>query len=322
MITKMPDNGSSFFSELICEIEDTEQMGLIELTVEDIDNGEVLSRRRFENVASCMIDLAPLLRRTMRPDFEQSRGGFWHPSYRVRHIRVSCGDEKCERYFIAAIDPSSEGQPLTSMPTRRVISRGESDDILLGSVKSVSQTVTYKNGVSLTSGSSTYVSNIPYCYTLTTDDFTGQESKVELLFTLGDDSQCKIEYMVVDAPLKGVRVAWLGRGGSVERYTFPVCVEQGESQSSQWLQLERGEGRFMGAEFAKKITLHTALELAPTLEAIAQIGTSPFVAIQHSQNEYIRVEPLSVELSYCNQSEVGELQVTLCKPAKQIKLWS
>lgn len=322
MITKTPTSGASLFGELIFGFEDSDNSGSIVVTITDIERGEELMTRVFEQSASCEIDIAPLLRRTMHADFDQSRAGFWHPSSRVRHIRVSDSDSLCESYFVAAVECDTDSQLLTSMPRRRLISPGERDEFLLRSVKRVDIMVTYKNGVTMQSGESALVANIPYCYTFTTEDFTGEESEVEITFLLGDNTQERFHYTVVEPIPDSVRVVWLSRSGSVERYTFPIVVSRRESQSSQWVAPLDSEAVMHSAEYAQRLTLMSALELSPTLEALAQIGTSPFVAIEGIGGEYVEVESLPEEFTTTPSSTVGTISVTLKQRVKHLKLWS
>lgn len=322
IFTTTPPNGASLYAPLIYEFGDDAAPRDLRVEILDAESRQKIATKLLRNCSSGRIDVAPLLRRRLRWDPASSPTGFSSATQRTAHVLVRVEGVSVIRRFLPFATQPPQPLLLSTFPLRRLIARGESEELLLD------RDVLYAEVERFTPRGSTveeYISNHsegPALFRFTTDGMEPEVERIEVRF-YSTSQEVTISYALTQPLPGGVRVAWVGRGGSVEHYTFPSPEVCREVQRRSDLTLADGCDHLLESGYQRQWQLLSAYEVEDRLRALAELGTAPHAWIVGPEGEYLPVTATpSGEMILFRQGFLSALRFTLTEPLKTIRPWS
>lgn len=322
IFTTTPQNGASLHGPLVYEFGDDGSPRDLQVEILDAESRQKISTKLLRNTSSGRIDIAPLLRRRLKWNPASSPAGFSSAAERTARVLVRVEGASVTRLFLPFATKPPQPLLRSTFPLRRLIARGESEELLLD------RDVLYAEVERFTPTGSTveeYVSNYsdrPALFRLTTEGMEPEVERIEVRF-FSTTEEVTIRYALTQPLPGGMRVAWVGRGGSVEHYTFPAPEACYEVQQRRDLTLADGHSQPLESTYHRQWSLLSAYEVEDRLQALAELGTSPHAWIVNSEGEYLPVTvsaPEEVALS--RSGLLCALRFTLIEPFKTIPSWS
>lgn len=321
LFTSVPDNLSSLCSPLRYTFADEGEPRDLAVEILDVDSGELLFTKRLYQTASGEVDIAPLLRRHLKFDPSAISEGLVRADGRYFRIRVQVEDAQVDRTFLPFENPFT-GVLLTSMPKRRLLARGEKEELFLRpGVSSISLRYQTATGSSARLFTATEASR-PARFGILTENMPEGTQRIEVTISSSLVGIQTLHYTIIEPPMEGLRLAWVGRRGSIEHYTFPCCERQSEEQTRNEVTLQGGESRLVGATAQRRWVVTSAYEQPEVLEALAEIGTAPQIWYLDAKGEYCPISVLPASRQTLRHGMLNALQFTLCSTVKQLSLWS
>ena len=307
--TTLPEMFSSVFNNLSYSFSNVSEPELF-LEIRSVRDGTTLGSKRFYNTSGGTLNIAPMIRKSIR--FTPSTGmtGFYDSESRAASVQLAARTTFSEvRTFIAAHNAVNPPHILTTMPSHRIIAYGESDEITCCipaqhtvSVTSdiTAQALTYSavGGHELT------------VFRLNTQSFLPTVSSISVRITTGSQLIGQIDYMVVPSSISGCRLAWRSSAGSIEHYTFPVIksitqkIRKGQALTDE----NRYENFSIHSE--RTTTLSSAFEPVAVAEALAEIVASPQVW-QINDNKYQETDILTREQTISRHGTLACIEIDL-----------
>lgn len=321
--TAVPENYASLCGPLVYAFADTAGPRTLDIAVESISSGETIAVKRLSDTSSGEVDIAPLIRNriSVRP---AAIAGFSSAGTRIPWVRVRVEDAVDTKRFLPALRlPEAGAVRLGSMPADRIISRGECDELTLLSGVARAELSALTAAGTVTRVVVNPLPTMPVLFRVDTMvwDESVSQSEVRLLDANGEELAA-VRYCFVPRPAEGVRVAWFGRGGAIEHYTFPVRDEVAERQSKRALRMAGGEERIFGADFEERTTVVSAHEPQEVLRALAELGTARFAWAVDRSGRYVPVTAEVGEPVLLRRGEPSALRFTFCPTQKNRSLWS
>lgn len=321
--TAIPENYASLYGPLVYAFGDTAEPRTLDIAVENASNGETIAVKRLSNTSSGEVDIAPLIRNrvSVRP---VTVAGFSPASLRIPWVRIRVEEAVDTKRFLPALRlPETGAVRLGSMPADRIISWGECDELTLLAGVARAELSAQTAAGSVARVVTNPLPTIPVLFRVDTMvwDESVSQAEVRLLDT-NDEELAAVRYCFVPRPAEGVRVAWFGRGGAIEHYTFPVRTEVAERQSRQSLRMAGGEERTFGADFEERTTVVSAHEPQEVLRALAELGTARFAWAVDRSGRYVPVTAEAGEPVLLRRGGPSALRFTLCPTQKNRSLWS
>lgn len=191
-----------------------------------------------------------------------------------RTVTPSFGSEQSAtapaRTFLPTAKPATAPTLLTTLPGVRLLPDGACEELTLLTAGAQNVTVIARSGDTTNAASYSVPEAGLHLFRIDARDFPGAET-----LTVDAGACGTIDYTLVAPPCGGVRLAWRSSAGSVEHYTFPTETEA---------IVETAKGRVYGpegyvptGESERRRTLHSAFEVRPVLEALAELTCSPAV---------------------------------------------
>lgn len=293
IFTKIPELFASLQGELPYEFANASEENVV-LSIMDVRTGNCLGVKQFYDTTSGVTDIAPMVRKEIRFVPSEEPMGIYDTANRSALIEVytASGQRSDQREFLPGRIDGQPAQVLTTMPFRRIVARGEVDEITVlapdgfrvevSTDRGSATTMYYTGGESIS------------LFRFEADYFEPGTSSIALKFIAQEAVIHQIDYTVVPAVHTGRRLAWQSAAGSIEHYTFPVIKSEAEK-------IEKGEvytptGGYTPTRLSaeRTTTLLSAYEPGATIEALAAIAASPQVWIV-TDGRYDEVDVLPSE---------------------------
>ncbi|MFI3285026.1 MAG: hypothetical protein R3Y08_00060 [Rikenellaceae bacterium] len=285
MFINIPDNYSSLWGELIFEYNSTLDTDIV-MSVVDEFSGETIAVKKFYSSTDAKINITPLLFETMLPQPYFLSSGAVAPSVGFPKISVNAGGQSSgELLFTYARKGVEPPIMLTTMPTSRLLARGESDYITL--IAPSGTTIKYRiEGVGLSADSAplyqnsiTSINGGARQIRIVADEYADEYSSIKVTLLSDDQEFGQVNYAFSELCGASYRVAWISSQGSIEHYTFPVVEEQ--------VRLSSG---------AIEKSLRSAYGTAQEIDALSEIVSSPTVW-RATQEGYTKLELLTTQIA-------------------------
>lgn len=320
--TATPENFAPLYAPLVYAFADEGAPRTLDVTVTRASTGERIAVKRLQNTSSGEVDIAPLLR--SQPTIEPARiAGFSPANSRMPSIRIEVGDAADTKRFLPALRPPGNAVRLGSMPDERIISRGEYDELTLlpGVARAELTADTAAGRVERTLTNFFHAS--PVLFRLDTKQWDESVAQAEVRFLDADgNTLAAVRYRFVPKIEGSVRAAWLGRGGAIEHYTFPVRLSVAERQERQELRMGGGETQTLGVAFEERTEVVSAHEPQAVLRSLAELGTARLVWVIDDAGAYIPVTAEPGEAILRRHGAPSALRFTLRPTQKNRSLWS
>ncbi len=319
--TSVPANGASLCAPLIFAFGDQADPRTLDVEIYHAQSGDLLFKKRLYHTSAGEVDIAPLLRRLVRFDPSCIATGFFKLPNRFLPVRVRVEEASVERTFLPA-EHLPEGYLLTSMPTSRLLARGDKEELFLrpGITRAIVryQTPTESTSRIFTNSDSTQ----PCGFGVTTHTLPEGVERMEVALYVGNELAHTIHYTIIPVRSEGVRLAWVGRQGAIEHYTFPRCESRTEEQSRHEGLLAEGASRLLQATVQEQWLITSAYERTEVLEALAEIGTAPQLWLVSESGTYTPIGVKAGSHQLFRRGVLTAMQFTLCSTVKQLSLWS
>lgn len=320
-INKLSDNLTPLDEGIFFGIE-TESDTPSEIVVEIIEatTGEVVAVQQLHNALSAKINIAPYIARlneylptqTLQTSFTKVPTA----EYKIRIDEI-----ESEAVTVSVNRCKIETMPtlITAFPHSRRIARGEIDEVMFASAqgKSVAAELVADTGETL------YVEYLPSsdvsALIISLEDFDSEVSALDITLYCEDEPFSSLHYTVVPPLKNATRLAWLSECGTIEHYTFPVSHKVKHSTEKQSVMTSSG---ICSAHHQTKLTISLCSRLEPraTVEALAEIISSPKVWVKHNRGCEL-VEVATTEMEYNLFGEPGFLHLDICLWQKGVTLW-
>lgn len=250
----------------------------LHLLVLDVRNGTLLGSKRFHSVTEGVADVAPILRRALR--FRPSPGATGVVRGKDRTVSVQLAGEETfseVRSFTACAAAPQPPCLLTTMPPRRIIAYGESDEITCCIPERHTVTITGDKAAAPLEYELAADARELTLVRVDTRDFAPDTRSISVRVATDRGLVGCVDYTVVPSLGAGsVRLAWRSSASSVEHYTFPVVASIARKTARESFRTDRGEV-VVSLCSERLTTLRSAFETAAVVEALSEIAAAPQV---------------------------------------------
>ena len=291
---------------------DTENSEPSDLMVEvvDVATNEVVAVQQLRGVTEAQVNIAPYLNRfAERAPRVGAYSMFAEAPTAIYQIRV--GNITSE-VIVVSVNRDAVSQPslVTTLPTSRVISRGESDELLLiaeaGDTLEASIATDAGDDISVeyvTSGGATI-------FLLSTAELSPSAKTLDVKLSLNGEEWLELHYRVAPAYKGAVRMAWLSEEGSVEQYTF-LTATRAKLQVDKQTIATQSNRRVVQSHFEQSVSLISRYEPRSVIDALSQIVCSPRVWIIEGES-LTEVEVKSSAIDFNLFGEPDCVAVDIC----------
>lgn len=282
-IRKISPNFTPLHQGLFFGIEsETEEPTDIAVEIIDAASDEVIATQQLRGIISAEINIAPYLKRFA--EYRPSHGSTRFEDAPTRTCAIRVGDERSESLIIST-NKSYHSAPtvVTTMPQRRHIEFGETDELLLFAEAGDRLVTTIETdiGDNLTMDYTTDTGVV--ILTISADDFDTDSHGFDVEILRNGDHFASLHYTVRAHSKRGCRLAWISEEGSIEHYTFPVVTKR--ELKSDKLHIGAGDDRrVVRSSCESRLSLISRYEPHAMIEAIAQVIASPRVWIEQSES--------------------------------------
>lgn len=281
--------------------------------IAEAGSGELLGAKRFRNAAAGYFDIAPYLRDRFR--FEPGYGptGFVGAAGRSVAATVeTAGACAAARTFLRGTVQTTAPALRTSQPPVRLLGSNECDEITLVATGPCTASLTVRQGDTAVQTEFTDNGTGVRLFRLDAADFPGAEA-----FELAFEGIGRLEYRIVERPAEARRVAWIGRAGSIEHYTFPVVKSEEVRVAKR--RIYGGEGyRTVRCEGERLLTLQSAYETPAAAEALAELLEAPQAWIVGSDGAYGGADVLADRAAYRRHGTLCSLEIAI-RPTRKLR---
>lgn len=322
LFTSTPESGASIYGPLLYAFADEAEARDLTVEVIDVTTRTTLFTKKLYNTSSGEIDISPLLQRHLKWNPAATPAGFSSAAERAPLIQVKVEGVAVTRRFYPSQQPVAGDELLLgSMPASRLLTRGEREELLLpaGIVRAEVERFT-SEGSTVEEFISSYALE-PALFGVRTEEWEEEVFRAEVRLYAANKS-LTLHYTLVDPLPEGIRTAWVGRCGSIEHYTFPICLKHSELQQVSHERFATGALRTLQSECEEQWQLLSAYEGRARLAALAELGTAPEAWVVSSEGEYTPVVVKAAERTLHRHGSLTALEFTLSTTAKQLTLWS
>ncbi len=320
--TSTPNDWASLYEPLVyCFGDDKEPR---DLTVEVVDYPTLkpLFTKKIYQSSSGRIDIAPLLQRHLKWNPATTPIGFSSAADRVLQVMVRVEEAGCVRHFLPQLEKPIAPLIQSTMPLRRTIRRGEREELLVGKGVLRAELELFSAGGSTVRTFGSAYSSGAALFGLDTSSVNADVQRLELRLYNGSGTETTLHYTLVEESSDGIRLAWVGRGGSIEHYTFPLVEQQFEKQHKAWIDSPDGSSHPVSIDYEAWWQIRSAFELHDTLKALVEIGTAQHVWRVEEDGSYHEVWVRAEEHVFRRHGALCSLQFSLHNLSKQLSLWS
>ncbi len=279
MFVSEPEAFASFREKLLFEYAQEESADLI-FEIELGDDEDSCEVKKLYGVDGATINVAKIVANRFMTKPSSGASSLETPQSGYGLVAVKCGDDSTQaQYFVASKCAMPDVGLLTTMPTDRVISYGEADELWIRADEGAEVMVIVECEDEGGTTSTTYEHTAEGCglvrFRFATEDFSSFTKIARIEVYCDGESVEQLRYCYVPSVWGAVRLAWIGEWGGVEHYTFPV-INTLTLLSSGALHYE----------------VESAFESSDVVDALSEIVTSEKVWVVED-GEYIEVDMLS-----------------------------
>ncbi len=324
LFTKTPGDCTPLYGAIVFAFGDQEAPRDLEVELYDDRSNQLLFTKRFSRTNCGEINVAPLLRSLVRWEPETRETGFEGAAGRELRIRVVVEDAVATCTVVPTLPDVEHPDVLfTTLPTSRVLVRGESEELFLAGSVGRAELLLYTPWEKKHSLYRAPMGSDMRLFHLNSSEWPEGVCHAELrIFNLVGQEQATIHYTLIEPTKESLRVAWVSSLGSIEHYTFPVVDEVMLLDQQEALTLADGSCRRLKARYGWRQRLTSAYEQREVIGALAEITTSPQIWWVDDRGLYHPVSALPEPLTVARRGTISTLQLTLCSPVKQLSLWS
>lgn len=322
IFTTTPESGASLYGPLLYAFSDEAEPRDLTVEVIDVTTRTTLFTKQLYNTSSGQIDISPLLQRRLSWNPAATPAGFSSAVDRAPLIQVKVEGVSVTRRFYPSQQPvTGEELLLSSMPSSRLLARGEREELLLptGILRAEVERFTSEGSI-VEEFISSYATE-PALFGVESEGWEEEVFRAEVRLYAADSSHT-LHYTLVDPLPEGVRAAWVGRNGCIEHYTFPICIKHSELQQVSHGHFASGAQRTLQSQCEEQWQLLSAYEGRARLAALAELGTAPEAWIVTGDGVYIPVVVKAAERTLHRHGSLTALEFTLSTTPKQLTLWS
>lgn len=321
IFTQTPPNGASLYRPLVYAFGDEAAPRDLEIEVIDLDTRQKIATKRLFNTSSGRIEIAPVARRTLSWQPGQTPLGFSAATDRVAHIQVRVEGVSIARRFLPFVEEPPQPLLFSTRPLKRLIARGEGEELLLDRDVLYAELERFTPTERITETIYSDVTDQPALFRFTTAELEPEVERLELRL-YSTTREVALHYTLTNPIPGSLRVAWVGRGGSIEHYTFPIVEHCSELQERDVVALAESGNELLRSGYRRKWQLLSAYETPEQLRALAELGTSPCIWIVDDQKGYTPVEVVADERQILHHGLLTALNFTLLEPLSEINPWS
>ncbi len=307
--TQTPPDYAPFGAPLRYAFSDTEPARTFDVQVYDYGVGDVIGARRMFESQGGQIDIAPFLRHRLRFQPAVAPTGFYDAPDRSLIVDVVAdGVRSPIRTLLPRREAVEAPALLSSMPVKRLIARGECDELTLLTSQSCVASVSWFCNGETSSRNFTSTDSGLRLFRLNMNEFPDAE-RISVLF----DRFVQVSWEVVESRPDGCRVAWRSDAGAVEHYDFPVVREERLETVDRMIRNVWGEPA-AETRAVRVLNLLSAYETVDTLRALAGMLHAPQVWIVDPENGYQPVVVASNSAGIRRHGSLCNLEVELHCP--------
>lgn len=321
IFTQTPQNGASLYAPLIYEFGDEKAPRDLQIDILDATSRKLIATKQLYNTSSGRIDIAPLLRRYLKWEPEIGAMGFFEAPNRFAHVLVRVEGISVMRYFLPCVVEPLQRPLLSSFPLNRLLAHGEGEELLLDRDVLYVEVERFTPEGSVSELFFPDSSDLPICFRFSTEGMEPEVERAEVRIS-STTHEVVIGYTLTNPIPGGVRVAWVGRGGSIEHYTFPILEQRSETQERKVLSRGDAGEELLQSCYREHWQLLSAYETPERMQALAELGTAQQVWIVSPEAGYIPVEVEAEERKILHRGLLTALRFTLSKPLKTIGRWN
>lgn len=222
----IPENYLSVYSPLVYGIV-SRAVTSADITVRNLDNGQVLAQRRLRGIPSPQTDIAGIVRNALSVRPRLYSTGFYNTKERQCRISVEINGIKMPERTFFTIDGRDPKPRIVSDPERvHRAMRGDRVEWLLFGDRFVSDIMIYVKGkhVSNSSASSQKLGvNRLQVFSLDTSLTRRDADRIDVRFITPEGNLDTCTVLLSPPSNAGMLLAWSNRNGDIERYRFPFC---------------------------------------------------------------------------------------------------
>lgn len=288
---------------------ESEQPRDVTIEVVDMASSEVVATQRLREITTAEVNIAHYI----EPITGYTPSHAAHTTFKEAPSRCTMirSGEDFSAPIITSVNRCHISRPscVCAMPNRRTISYGEVDEVLIlaaeGETLTANIVADTGESLSLDYGTATGAAIL----SISTKDFGKKFRTLDVELLCNGESLGHLHYTAVPAYKGSLRLAWVSGAGSIERYTFPVVVKSQLSTVKE--SIDTSEGRRVVSAVSKSIlSLKSRYEAAATIEALAEIISSPRVWIEGASGcAEVEVESLSVDKNLFNEPDIVAINI-------------
>ncbi|MDE5731126.1 MAG: hypothetical protein K2H81_06385 [Alistipes sp.] len=290
----------------------------LHLRVLDVRSGALLGSKRFHAVETAAADIAPIVRRALRFRPVPGATGVTRGEDRTVCVQLS-GEESFSpvRSFTGAGAAPLPPCLMTTMPLRRVIAYGESDEITCCIPGQHTVTIAGDGSAEPLEFRMAADGRELTLIRVDTRDFAPDTRSISVVVAADGRVVGRIDYTVVASFGAGsVRLAWRSSAGSVEHYTFPVVAGIVRKTVRESLRTDRGKV-VASVRSERLVTLRSAIETAAVVEALSEIAAAPQVwRVASDGYEPVELLPEERPQALCSHGTLCCVEIVLRNPSQ------
>lgn len=324
LFTKTPGDCVPLYGAIVFAFGDQEAPRDLKVELYDARSDQLLFTKRFNQTNCGEINVAPLLRRLVRWEPTTRETGFVGAGGRELRIRVVVEDAEATCTVVPTLPDVEQPEVLFStLPTSRVLVRGESEELLLAGSVGRAELLLYTPWEKTHTLYRAPLGGDMRLFWLNSSEWPEGVCRAELrIFSLVGQELATIHYTLIEPTAESLRVAWVSSLGSIEHYTFPVVEEVTLLDQQEAQTLADGSTRRLSARWGWRQRLTSAYEQQQVISALAEIATSQQLWWVDDEGLYHPVSVLPEPLTVERHGIISTLQFTLCSTVKQLSLWS
>ena len=218
----VPENYAPLDEGLVYDIDLEGLTESADVSVINAEDDTAVATLRFAQTAFISLDIAPYVQRMFDPRPADGPAGISIDRGRTVTVVVAVAGKRTPERRFTMLHVGSRPRLLTTMPARRTISAGESDEVAIYApdggrltVNTASDSGTESQTIELAADSSIRRLNIA------TRELPADFNTIDVVFEAGEWTE-RLHYDRVLRPRNAVRLAWTAASGAIERYTFHV----------------------------------------------------------------------------------------------------
>lgn len=309
--TSIPDNYSPLAKPLLYGFVFDAEQKVVDVKIVDVTHDRTLGVRRFYDMQSGEIDIAPYLKRCFDPKPVDGGTAIVDAEGFYFVIAVEVNGERSEsRYFSPYSIRDGEGTIFRSAVKRQTLARDESDCIILYAPNGGHVGCELYASEQMCGQFEFEVEYSPGLQILKIEPTLFDVEFDTMIINVGVDGiEDFLTYRIVDNSELSRRLMWCDADGMLQFYTFPTCRSRHSRVTKQHLETEQGL-RVTSCEVESLLTLVSDYETVAEMERLGNILESEFVWLDRGVDS-VRVDVVSTESIVRYGGALNSLQVDI-----------